>query len=58
MHNGKHSSSNSMVAQFEGTVRGPVRRSVTPVVADADADGHHYTQSESWAIHGSVRVPA
>ena len=28
-----------MVAQFEGPVRGPVRRSVTPVVADADADG-------------------
>ena len=34
MHNGKHSSSSPMVAQFEGPVRGSVRRSVTPVVAD------------------------
>ena len=39
MHSGMHSSSSPMVAQFEGPVRGPVRRSFTPVVADADADG-------------------
>ena len=39
MHSGMHSSSSPMFAQFEGPVRGPVRRSVTPVVADADADG-------------------
>ena len=39
MHNSMHSSSSPMVAQFEGPVRGPVRRSVTPVVADADAGG-------------------
>ena len=38
-HKGVHSSNSPMVAQFEGPVRGPVRRSVTPVVADADADG-------------------
>ena len=38
-HKGVHSSNSPMVAQFEGPVRGPVRRSVTPVVAHADADG-------------------